>query len=129
MHASDCISSAHSFHHPDSFVPQIAAGERVPLAPIVNGGDIASTVHAALQACRDCDRAAASDVSPLGHDSGAAECAELVLVCGSFYILADVRRAIGLCDEIDAFDLHERMHTAPTATAAASASEAASSVQ
>ena len=113
-------------------------GERVPLAPIVDGGDIAATVRAALNACRDHDQAVSTSVaasapatdaaaSTSGPDSSSSECAELVLVCGSFYILADVRRVLGLCDEIDAFDLHERMHTAATPTPAASASQAASS--
>jgi hypothetical protein len=118
---------------------QVAMGERVPLAPIVDGGDIVATVRAALDACRDRDQvesaSASASASPAsdaaastsGRDSSTGECAELVLVCGSFYILADVRRAIGLYDEIDAFDLHERMHTAPTPTAVPSASEAASS--
>ncbi len=115
-------------------------GERVPLAPIVDGGDIVATVRAALDACRDRDQVASASASASasapaadaaastsGRDPSTGECAELVLVCGSFYILADVRRAIGLCDEIDAFDLHERMHTAATPTAVPSASEAASS--
>ena len=72
---------------------QVAAGVRVPLAAVLEGGDITITTRHALAMCAEAD--------------------ELLLVCGSFYILADVRRALGLHDVVDTFDLHER--TAPAA--------------
>ena len=39
---------------------------------------------------------------------------DVLLVCGSFYILKDVRLVLGFQDEIDQFDLHERTKSVGT---------------
>ncbi len=90
------------------------AGVALPMAPVIADGAIIPTVRAALAAC------AASSSNP----------PEILLVCGSFYILKDTREALGLCsDAVDAFDLHERMKPVTDAdpSAAAGAVTAATS--
>jgi hypothetical protein len=82
--------------HPNYYpILQIASGVRVPLAPIIDGGDISSTMSTVLSLSSS-------------SSQNQTEANELLLVCGSFYILADVRKALGMHDIVDTFDLHER---------------------
>lgn len=42
--------------------------------------------------------------------------AELLVCCGTFFIMRDVRRALGLLYPTDPFDMNEQTLTAPTST-------------
>ena len=78
---------------------------------LVADGDIVRTTQTALLACaQSTSRQSSSKTENSVDNDLSSQYEEILLVCGSFYILKDVRMALGLQspDEVDQFDLHER---------------------